>query len=588
MSNLGMVLNIARSALAAQQYGMGVTGHNIANVNTDGYSLQRPVLTPKQPLLSEGLVIGRGVETKQVVRSFDQFIENQLMQEKAGMLSSKEMENYMQILEGFFNENSATSISMMLSDFWNFWHDISNNPSGVSERIALYEHSVLLSEQFNSVGTDLMQIETDLTNAVSVGIEKINQITNEIAQLNDQIVRMEANGIANDLRDKRNTLVSELSEYLDVKTFDQSSGSITIITARGCTLVQGDSSYELELGGNNSDRVRWQDSSGVYVDITNYMTIGKLGGWLDMRDEIIAKYQLDLDAMVKEFVWSVNQQHSQGVGLKLFEPGSTLTGTYQTSTDLGDLQFGSEIQFIADGFKLWIEDRTFPASTSIDCVSIDLSGLNSGSSLSDLATAINNQIAGAGLTGVTVDGSSAVLGFTAGSDYAFGFADDNSNFLAALGINTFFNGGAGTIDVNSIVNDKEFIAAGRIDPNGSYTAGDNTNALAMTDLQYTSMEISQWTCDRINGNTEGSINATIEDYYHAMVGSIGITSSSISRSRAFNEVMVNRLSNMRDSISAVSLDEEMTNLIKFQHAYAAATKLISVSDEMLKTLLELK
>ena len=107
----------------------------------------------------------------------------------------------------------------------------------------------------------------------------------------------------------------------------------------------------------------------------------------------------------------------------------------------------------------------------------------------------------------------------------------------------------------------------------------------MTDLQYTSMNISQWTCDRINGNTEGSVTTTIEDYYHSMVGSIGIVSSSISRDTEFNEMMVNELNTLRNSISAVSLDEEMTNLIKYQHAYQAAAKLITVSDEMLNTLI---
>ena len=305
MSSIGMVLNIAKGALAAQQYSMGVAAHNIANVNTLGYSRQAPALTPKQPLMCGGLILGRGVETDEVTRSVDQFIENKLMQEKSGMLSFQEMEKYMQVLEGIFSENSETSISAMLSDYWNLWHDISNNPSGTPERIALYEHSLLLSEQFKSLGGDLMQMNTDLTNAVSVGVEKINQITNEIAKVNDQIVRMEANSTANDLRDKRNTLISELNEYIDVKTFEQSSGSITVVTVRGCTLVHGDESNDLELGGDNGDRVRWQNSSGAYVDITNYITNGKLGGWLDVRDEIIAKYKLDLDSAAKEFVWSV-------------------------------------------------------------------------------------------------------------------------------------------------------------------------------------------------------------------------------------------------------------------------------------------
>jgi len=587
MSSLGMVLNIASSALAAQKYAMDVTAQNIANVNTEGYSRQIPNLQAKQAIQYQGVILGLGVKTEQVTRSVDQFIENRLMQEKSNLSSSQEMEKYMQVLESIFSENSETSISSMLSDYWNLWNDVSNNPSGAVERTALYEHSVLISEQFKSLSPNLSQIQTDITNAVTTGVDRINKITSEIAQINVEIVGMEGNNnVANDLRDKRNVLVSELNEYLDIKTFEQDNHSLTIIAGRGCTLVQEDRNYELEMRGSKGDRVKWQDSGGNYVDITNYITNGKLGGWLDLRDNIISKYELDLDAMAKEFIWSVNQQHSQGVGLKLFESGSTITGSYQTDTDLGELEYGSEIQFIANGFNLWIEDRTDPANPTIDYVSVDLSGLNSSSSLSDLATAINNQITGAGLTGITVDGSGSALSLIAGNNYAFGFSDENSNILAALGVNTFFTGtGAGSIGLNAMLNDKDYIAAAQIDTDGSYATGDNTNALAMTDLQYTSMDISRWTCDRLNENTEGTVTMTIEDYYHSMVASIGIVSSSISRETEFNEMMVNELNTLRNSVSAVSLDEEMTNIIKYQHAFQAAAKLITISDEMLNTLI---
>ncbi|MEE9357729.1 MAG: flagellar hook-associated protein FlgK, partial [Sedimenticolaceae bacterium] len=367
MSGLGLVLSIARDALAAQRYALDVTAHNIANVNTPGYSRQRPVYEVKQPAAYGGLLLGRGVDIDQVVRTIDQFVEDRLMQQKSSMLSSKEMENYINILEGFLNENSGTSISAMLADFWNMWHDISNNPSGTSERIALYEHSILLSEQFNTLDTDLTQLETDLTNAVSTGIDEINEITDDIAQLNVQFVGTQAGGIANDLMDKRNTLVSELSEYIDVKTFEQDNGSLTVVAARGSILVQENSSYDLELGGDNGDRVKWESSGGAKVDITDYITEGKLGGWLDMRDEIIAKYKLDLDAVAKEFIWAVNQQHTEGVGLELFS--TEVTGTYETGSSglLSTLTYGDKIDYEKD-FKMWTYDSnaTSPVPVAID------------------------------------------------------------------------------------------------------------------------------------------------------------------------------------------------------------------------------
>lgn len=680
MSGIGMVLNIATTALNAQQYGLGVTAQNIANVNTEGYSRQNPVLVAKQPLMYGGLIMGRGVDTEQVTRSSDQFVENKLMQERSSMSSSSEMEKYMQVLEGFFSENSDISISTMLSDFWNGWYDISNNPSGASERISLYEQSTLLSEQFNALSTDLSQIDTDLTNAVTSAVETINKITHEIAQINDQIVSMEVNNVANDLRDKRNTLVSELNGYLDVQTFEQSDGSLTIIAARGCTLVQGHNSYDLEMGGANGDRVRWQNSAGSYVDITNYLSNGKLGGWLDMRDEIVAKYKLDLDSLAKEIIWSVNQQHSQGVGLEGF---STVTGSYR-ATDTSAALDSTGLSFadkVGDGgFRLWIYDSNGNYdSDSTLTIDADVT------SIDDIITAIN-AIDTTKITATVVDDKIQISGV---NGYEFAFSDDTSNVLAALGVNTFFNGAnAGSIEINDTIGlNKDFIAAAEVTNNvgpavansnnaatgakaivtsgqyigtvdatyeiqistggpvgtaefmwrkdggawspattitgtsqliengvyitfmpgtyvlndtfsieatenasfyGDFALGNNNNALAITDLQNTSLNISQWTCDRINGNTEGSITTTIENYYQAMVGAIGITSASISRDRSFAEMMVNELSNIRDSISAVSIDEEMTNLIEFQHAYAAAAKLIGVSDEMLDTLLELK
>jgi flagellar hook-associated protein 1 FlgK len=583
MSSLGMVLDIATSALAAQQYCLDVTAHNIANVDTEGYSRQIPTLQGKQPVLNQGVILGRGVETEQVTRSVDQFIENKLMREKSNLSSSQEMEKYMQVLEGMFSENSGDSISSMLSDYWNLWNDVSNNPSGSSERIALYEYSLIMSEQFKSLAPDLNQIQIDITNSVTVGIERINQITTEIAQINVQIVGMETNNnVANDLRDKRNALVSELNEYLDIKTFEQSNHSLSIIAARGCTLVQGNNNYELSMDG---DRVKWQDSGGNYIDITNHITNGKLGAWLELRDEIIAKYKMDLNEMAKEFIWSVNQQHSQGVGLEGF---STVTGTYSVSSsgeELGTLESGlDDYEKISDGnFNLWVYDSSGVGSKNV--ISIDAD--TGGTTLSSLRDHINDNVSNV-TASITTDGK---LMIDADSGYTFGFSDDTSNVLAALGINTFFSGStAGDISVNSTIgSDKNHIAAAQIDATtGEFAYGDNDNALAMTDLQYMSMDISQWTCDRINGNTKGSVTTTIEDYYHAMVGSIGIVSSSISRNTEFSEMMVNELNTLRDSISAVSLDEEMTNLIKYQHAYQAAAKLITISDEMLDTLISVR
>ncbi|MBW1722068.1 MAG: flagellar hook-associated protein FlgK, partial [Deltaproteobacteria bacterium] len=147
---------------------------------------------------------------------------------------------------------------------------------------------------------------------------------------------------------------------------------------------------------------------------------------------------------------------------------------------------------------------------------------------------------------------------------------------------------AQTMDVNSLLKtNKEFVAAARVNSTtGAYEAGDNSNALAMTNLQYNNVSLKRWTYERGQTASSQNVSDTLENYLHTLVGSIGIKTQSIAREKEYNQVIVDQLNATRDGIAAVSLDEEMTNLIKYQHGYAAAAKLISTADEMLKTLLD--
>jgi flagellar hook-associated protein 1 FlgK len=476
-------MTIAKDALAAQRDGIDVTAHNIANVNTPGYTRQTIVQEARQPLLYGGVLRGIGLEASNIIRSSDQFIEGRLMDQRSTLQHSKEMENYLRVLEGLFNESSETSLSGMLANYWNLWHDISNNPSEAPERTALYEYSLLLSRQFSSLAGDLSQLETDLTNAVVSEIDKINEITYEISQINEQIVGMAALGTPNDLVDNRNNLVSELSEYIDVKAFEQDDGTLTIISAKGSVLVHLTSNYDLQIGGPNGDRVEWQGSGGAVVDITDYITTGKLGGSLDMRDEIVAKYELDLDAVAKEFIWAVNRQHSQGVGLEAF---STATGSYQASStaaalDSSGLDFEDDI--VDGGFRLWLYDSNgnYDSDTTLtidaDVTSIDdiVADINAIDAAKISATSVDNKLQ---ITGVN--------GFT------FAFSDDTSHALAALGMNTFFTGAnAGGMGVNDNIGlEKNFIAAAQITNNVGPAVADTGNNPAgtgtiVTDGHYT-------------------------------------------------------------------------------------------------------
>jgi flagellar hook-associated protein 1 FlgK len=586
--SIGAVFDIARTALATHQNAMDVTGHNIANVNTEGYSRQRVMSTTAGSDLRQGLLIGRGVDPGTVLRTVDRFINDQLMSQESKLAASEEMELYLRNLEAYFNDTEETGLSSMIADFWNYWHDVANHPSGSAERTALYEHALSLTEKVKEVAGQVAQMETELNRSVASGLDRINQITDQIAQLNIRILQIETHGSANDLRDQREALLTELSRHIDVKSFEKQTGSVTVVSAKGSILVDANRANRLSMGGDSGDRIIWSGSGTNTMDITDHITEGKLAGWLDTRDEVLAQTRMNLDEFADSLIWQVNRHHSQGVGLKLFEPGVPVSGTYATPGALADLHFGDRLDFPADAMTIWIEDRFDSDNPVLNSVVIDLSGLDGSASLTDLTDTINDQIAASGLSGVSAAVSGTSLVFSGDGNHAFGFSDDNSGILAALGINTFFTGSsAAGIDVNPVLTDRDYIAAGRIG-DGGYAVSNNENALAMTDLQHASWTISRWSCQRVGADVEGKTTASLEEYYHSLVGDIGIRVSGIARDRGFKSELVAQISEMRDSISGVSLDEEMANLINLQHAYSAAAKIITTADEMIRQLLELK
>lgn len=595
--SIGAVFDIARTALATHQYAMDVTGHNIANVNTEGYSRQRVMSTSAGSDLRRGLLIGRGVDPGTVLRTVDPFINDQLMSQESKLAAAEEMEIYLRNLEAYFNDSGETGLSGMIADFWNYWHDLANHPSGSAERTALYEHALSLTEKVREVADQVAQMEIELNRSVASGVDRINQIVDQIAQLNVQIVRIETNGSANDLRDQRETLLTELSRHIDVKSFEEETGSVTVVSAKGAILVDGNRANRLSMGGEDGDRIIWNGSGTNTMDITDHIAEGKLAGWLETRDEVLAQTRMNLDEFADALIWQVNRCHSQGVGLKLFEPGTPVSGTYDaTPDDLGNLtlkslHFGDHINFQADvlveGMTIWIDDRA--DSENPVRVVIDLSGLQEATLLSDLADTINGQIAPLGVSASVSKSGTSLVFESVDSTHAFGFSDDNSGILAALGINTFFTGtSAAGIGVNPVLADRDYIAAGRIGDDGDYAVSNNENALAMTDLQHASWTISRWSCQRVGADVEGKTTASLEEYYHSLVGDIGIRVAGIARERSFKSELVAQVSEMRETISGVSLDEEMANLISLQHAYSAAAKLMATADEMIQELLELK
>ncbi|WP_300456297.1 flagellar hook-associated protein FlgK [Desulfobacula sp.] len=367
MAGIISTLSIAKTAIASQQYGLNITGQNIANVNNPDYSVQNADQKSMKPALYSGFLFGTGVDTYQVRQSVDQLIEDQLTNELSTQASFEEQESYMRILEGYFDESADTSLSNVMTEFWNSWHDLSNNPKGSAERAAVLENGNILATTFQSTVSEMDGLVQDITSDIDAAIVQINTVTSQIAALNQDIMSSEIGRNANDLRDERNRLTDELGQLININSFEQSNGSLIVNVANGLSIVNGVEAHTL---AHVDKKIVWNGSTGSQTDISDKIDGGRISGFLEMRDDIIPTYRSEINDLSREMIWAMNYQASQGVGLAYFsEP---VIGDYATD-DTGwfsSFEFGDKIDTAQD-FVMWMEDKT-DAQAQYTKISMDM------------------------------------------------------------------------------------------------------------------------------------------------------------------------------------------------------------------------
>ncbi len=590
MSGMGAVFNIASSALSVQKYGIEVTSNNISNVNTPGYTRQSPMLQPAPTERAGNLILGRGVSFEGAAGINDPFIEARLRDQGSMLSFFTSQQDYIGQIDQIFNTGSDADVSSLMSEFWNSWHDLAAAPGGTTERRVLAEKSGQLSEGFNRLTVQMENLVQGIDNRLDAGAKEVNLITKELAGLNQQVMSLETGGeTAHALRDQRIMKLNELAEFMNITTFELDTGAVTVMTANGIDLVREGKSFDLTREG---DQLLLAGSMNQQWDITAQVTGGQIGGWLDMRNNVIPGFLTDLDETANALIWQVNEQHSQGVGLEKF---TTVTGDYAAGAvdeKLSDLASGLVFHDrinTSGSFTVWVYDADGNPIDS-DGATADIEGFTISLDAIMTLEELRDEFNAAFLTNtylqaeITSDNRFQIKQGADGGNHSFAFSDDTSHVLAALGINTFFKGDAAdTIAVSdNVQNGGPYIAAGTIGDDGSHALGSNSNAIAVADLQYTPMAIGS-----AQGNT-GELYTTTENYFHTLLGGIGITGSGITMEKQNSEAIHAQLSKIRESISGVSLDEEMVSLMTFQAAYSAAAKLITTADEMLDTLLRLK
>ena len=246
------MFDVAKTALITQQKALDVTANNIANVNTEGYSRQRINMEQNEPVRYQGGTLSTGVQANQYIqRVYDQFVNAQLSESES--LSGRwdaQLET-LEKAELMFDETSGYGLNDAMAQFWNSWQEVSNNPSGYTERVSLIADTQNLTAVINNLSEGLDEVQSDSDASIVTAVNEINTLTSEIADLNLKIAEIEAGGhSANEFNDARDLKLKELSSLIDINSFEDADGYLAITTANGNTLVDRTSSWELTTHDN--------------------------------------------------------------------------------------------------------------------------------------------------------------------------------------------------------------------------------------------------------------------------------------------------------------------------------------------------
>ncbi len=322
MSSLNASLATALSGLIAEQGALEATTNNVANVNTPGYSRERPVLVASDPVVVDPLTFGTGVTLQSVESIRDPILESQIQQQTQSQGQFSALAAALQQTQVNFTPSTG-DVGTELSNFFDSINQLSTSPSDLSLRQGVLTAAGNLAASFNTTANNLTQQQTSLDGSAVQIVGQINQLTAQIAQLNGQISNLENVGeTAGTFVDQRQQAIDQLSSLVDVSVIP-SNNTLTLTTANGAPLVAGQQSFQLQTQTNSAGLHEIYSQGN---DITSQITSGQLGGTLQARDQEIPAILTQLDTLAAGLANAVNTVQAGGfdlkgkVGTNLFNP----------------------------------------------------------------------------------------------------------------------------------------------------------------------------------------------------------------------------------------------------------------------------
>jgi len=572
-------LNLAATSLKAQQKAMDVVSHNIANVNTAGYSRQTADIVSLASQQIAGLNFGRGVEVNGIRRIIDPIINQAELNNASKLTYWTTQHNGLSSVENVFGSLQSTGLASALDSFFLSFKQLANNPQDNGQKVNVRAKSTSVINNLVNMRDQLATVQANTNANIDQSIIKANQILDQIAALSAQINRQEVgskgtSGQANDLRDQRDQALRDLSKIVPTQHVTSLDGSFLVQTLDGNLLAQDNIARHLDRGTSSTGSFSNIVIAGSNTPIANTSQGGEIGAMVDLRDNKLGGYISNLDSLAANLIFSVNQLHASGAST----PQTSMTAGQGGSASLAvddvtqTAPFAAQIQ--TGSFKLHVYNSTGVATTPAGGINIAVTA--GTSSLNSIASSINT--ANAGVT-ASVDSTGHLnIASNTGTGNTFALSGDTSNFLASYEINTFFSGStAGSIGLSSVIqNNAGAINTGKVDPTTSnIQLGDNSIALAILALQNSPL------------NVDGSTAASLHDRTTTLSTQFGTDVGIAKQQKDFRTVESQSLLNQKQAVSGVNIDEELITMLKFQRAYQASAKVITTNNQMMDSLLGL-
>ncbi len=342
MSTLSSIMNTSMSALQTQQAAIDVTSTNIANANTDGYCRQAVVIETNGGCSTSYAILSSGVKATDVERIHDEFLTRQLISEYEELGYCETRSKYLESVEAVLIESEDYGLNKALSEFWNGWQAVADDPSDSTARSVLASDAKILAETFNGLSSDLRETQKGIDEDLKTTVDEINRLVQEIAGLNQKILQAQASGRnANTYQDSLDSLVLELSKRVDITTYENDNNQTCVQLANGKPLVEGTSTWSLSTRTNASTGLKdvtWVDESGDSTVISGDIAGGELGGMLEVRDKVIPGYQEKLNGLASTLIEQVNALQTSGYDLY----GNTGLAFF-TGTSAADMEVSASI-----------------------------------------------------------------------------------------------------------------------------------------------------------------------------------------------------------------------------------------------------